>query len=32
MNKLSSLEMIGGWGLTEINIGSDASHMETTCE
>ena len=29
--KLASFELIGGWGLTETNIGSDASNMETRC-
>lgn len=27
--KIMNLEIIGGWGLTEKNIGSDASSMET---
>ena len=27
--KIMNLELIGGWGLTEQNIGSDASSMET---
>ena len=27
--KIKNLDIIGGWGLTELNIGSDASNMET---
>jgi acyl-CoA oxidase len=27
--KIRDLELIGGWGLTELNVGSDASSMET---
>ena len=27
--KIRDLELVGGWGLTELNIGSDASGMET---
>lgn len=27
MPKLRSLEMIGGWGLTEKEVGSDASNL-----
>jgi acyl-CoA oxidase len=27
---MKSLEMIGGWGLTEDKIGSDASNVQTT--
>eukprot|EP01017_Pseudomicrothorax_dubius_P026320 TRINITY_DN2928_c0_g3_i1.p1 TRINITY_DN2928_c0_g3~~TRINITY_DN2928_c0_g3_i1.p1 ORF type:complete len:411 (+),score=95.07 TRINITY_DN2928_c0_g3_i1:117-1349(+) len=30
LEKLSNLEIIGGWGLTEIKIGSDASSLQTT--
>ena len=29
--KLRNLELIGGWGLTEKDIGSDASSLETEC-
>lgn len=28
--KLKNLDMLGGWGLTEQNFGSDASSIETT--
>jgi len=27
-----NLELIGGWGLTEIDIGSDASNLTTTAK
>ena len=29
--KISNMDLIGGWGLTEKDIGSDASNLETTC-
>lgn len=31
MPKIGSFEYIGGWGLTELNAGSDNSGMQTTC-
>jgi len=30
--KMKSLEMIGGWGLTEDKVGSDASNIRTRAE
>lgn len=29
--KIRGLELVGGWGLTEREIGSDASNLETSC-
>lgn len=30
LRKIANMDLIGGWGLTEMNIGSDASGLETT--
>lgn len=32
LGKISTFQLIGGWGLTEQDIGSDASNLETNCE
>lgn len=29
---MRKFELIGGWGLTEKEVGSDASNMQTKCE